>query len=110
MAAEFYIAPPSWRDPPTEPAFRPFAVPLVAVRQRIAEAVRRAPGTPFFVRYRTLEAAAANSSRGTVREYRRRGGKRTASSDAGLERHVPWFRASLHRFRTFDVAYGPCRH
>lgn len=101
VAEEFYISPPSWGGPPTEPTFRPFAAPVVEVRRRIAAAPR---GTDFFVRYVPLTPGAS------AREYRRRRGNRTAPSDPVLELPVPPLREMIHRYRTFDVGYAPCRH
>ena len=49
-------------------------------------------------------------SRAATRVYRRRKGKRTAGSDAALDEPVPALRAVLHRYRTFDTSYAPCRH
>ena len=108
VAAEFYISPPSWGRPPTEAGFRPFAIPLVEVRRRISATLRRRPKAAFFVRYRVL--AATRSGGNAMREYRRRNGQRTAGSDPKLEESLPWLRAALHRFRTFDSQYAPCRH
>ena len=104
--AEFYIAPPKWGLAPTEATFRPFAVPLVEVRRRLAAAAQE--GTDFYVRYRDLRHA--GTSKPAVREYRRRGGVRTRGSDASLDEPLPTWRAMLHRFRTFDDRYSPCRH
>ena len=101
VAAEFYISPPGWGRPPTE-AFRPFAVPLIEARRRMADAA--ASGLDFFVRYRLV-----GGGQGT-RVYRRRHGNRTAESDAALDEPVTSFRSALHRYRTFDVSYAPCRH
>ena len=103
VSAEFHITPPSWGYAPTEP-FRSFAVPLVEVRRRLA--VARRTTRDFYVRYRTLDAA----GRGGVREFRRRAGKLVHGSDARLEEPLPILRAAIHRYRTFDTAYAPCRH
>ena len=107
LASEFYISPPAWGHPPTEP-FRPFAVPLVEVRLRIARAA--AQGLDFFVKYRRVGGDGLPGHRAATRVYRRRKGKRTAGSDAALDEPVPALRAVLHRYRTFDTSYAPCRH
>jgi hypothetical protein len=101
---EFHISPPSWSLPPTE-GFRPFAVPVVEVRRRIAAAVARE--TDFYLRYRELDD---QGGRAKEREYRRRRGQRTRTSDPTLEEPLSFLRASLHRYRTFDTNYSPCRH
>jgi hypothetical protein len=106
LATEFYISPPAWGHPPTEP-FRPFAIPLVEVRLRIARAA--AQGLDFFVKYRRVGGDGL-PHRAATRVYRRRKGKRTAGSDAALDEPVPALRAVLHRYRTFDTSYAPCRH
>lgn len=106
LASEFYISPPAWGHPPTEP-FRPFAIPLVEVRLRIARAA--AQGLDFFVKYRRVGGDGL-PHRAATRVYRRRKGKRTAGSDAALDEPVPALRAVLHRYRTFDTSYAPCRH
>ena len=107
LASEFYISPPAWGHPPTEP-FRPFAVPLVEVRLRIARAA--AQGLDFFVKYRRVGGDGLPGHWAATRVYRRRKGKRTAGSDAALDEPVPALRAVLHRYRTFDTSYAPCRH
>ena len=107
LASEFYISPPAWAHPPTEP-FRPFAVPLVEVRLRIARAA--AQGLDFFVKYRRVGGDGLPGHWAATRVYRRRKGKRTAGSDAALDEPVPALRAVLHRYRTFDTSYAPCRH
>jgi hypothetical protein len=107
LASEFYISPPAWGHPPTE-LFRPFAVPLVEVRLRIARAA--AQGLDFFVKYRRVGGDGLPGHRAATRDYRRRKGKRTAGSDAALDEPVPALRAVLHRYRTFDTSYAPCRH
>lgn len=104
-SAEFHISPPAWPYPPTEGVFRPFSVPLVEVRRRLSAAVRASPRVSFVVRYRVVGARSK-----ALREYRRRDGQRTRGSDASLDEELPPLRAMLHRYRTFDAAYAPCRH
>ena len=82
-----------------EEAFRPFYVPVVEVRRRLALTSEK----DFFVRYRHV---------GQKRQlkYRRKGGVQTKGSDPSLDEPLPRWRALLHRYRTFDPAYAPCRH
>ena len=103
VSPEFYITPPRWNYAPTE-AFRPFSVPLVEARRRLA-----ADGNPpdFYVRYREIRGGRAERK---VRLYRRRGGRRVAGSDADLDEPLSAVRAIVHRYRTFDAGYSPCRH
>jgi hypothetical protein len=105
VSAEFYITPPRWNYAPTENTFRPFSVPLLEVRRRLASAARPAN---LFVRYRWILPDGKAEAR--VRTYRRRGGARTASSDPQLDEPISSLRAMLHRYRTFDPSYSPCRH
>ena len=104
VSAEFYITPPKWPYAPPE-AFRPFAVPVVEVRRRLAVAAGEV--SDFFVRYRTVVDGRAL---GRVREYRRRRGVRTPASDARLEAPLSRWRAMLHKYRAFSVGAAPCRH
>ena len=76
----------------------------------LSEARRSNARTDFFVRYRLVDAGERGSRKGTVREYRRRNGVLVGGSDALLEEPLPPLRALAHRYRTFDVAYSPCRH
>lgn len=113
LAIEFYISPPGWGGGPTEPAFRPFAAARVEVRRRVAAAAAR--GKDFYVRYRVLNgdgsgSGSSSATRGELREYRRKGGRRTRTSDPELEEPLPVLRSMVHRYRTFDVGYSPCRH
>ena len=108
VSARFYITPPAWPAPPTE-RFRPYAVPVVEVRRRLADAARlaRLDGSSLVLRYQRIEGG----SLGVVREYRRRGGKLSKASDPVLERPLPSLYASLYRFRTFDLdEEQSCRH
>lgn len=116
----FYISPPAWGAPLTEP-FLPVAIPVVEVRRRIgttgpAAAVNgasRGAGAPaaappdFFVRYHAMERGAPV---GVERTYRCVRGVRTAESDPSLDEPVPPLRAALHRFRAFDHQRHVCRH
>ena len=108
VSARFYITPPAWPARPTE-RFRPYAVPVVEVRRRLADAARlaRLDGSSLVLRYQRIEGG----SLGVVREYRRRGGKLSKASDPMLERPLPSVYASLYRFRTFDLdEEQSCRH
>jgi len=103
--ARFYISPPSWRAPPTEP-LAPFGLPLVEVRRRLSAQPGEGP-QDFYLRYREIRAGAPV---GPERLYRRRAGVRTAESDQRLDAPLPPIRALLHRFRAFDVEGNVCRH
>ena len=103
VSREFHITPPRWTDPPTE-AFRRFSVPVVEVRRRLAGAH---PTWSGVLRYHDVVRGQTGRTR---KEYRLRQGRRTAGSDPALDEPLPWYRALLHRYRTFDVAYSPCRH
>ena len=117
-SAELYITPPAWPYAPTEP-FRPFAIPIIEVRRRLAVAALRT--SDFYVRYRDVPGviAAGGDSAGAgavraedvVREYRRQEGELMPGSDASLEKPLPPLRALLHKYRTFDrQGRAPCRH
>ncbi|KAL1528897.1 hypothetical protein AB1Y20_010219 [Prymnesium parvum] len=106
VSAEFYITPPGWSYSPTE-RFRPFAVPVVEVRRRIAAAILQ--GKDVYLKYRVFGNRTTQKP-GAVRKYRRKGGKLLSGSDASLGEPLPHLRAALHRFRTFDMTYSPCRH
>ncbi len=101
VTSEFHITPPSWGYKATEEAFRPFYVPVVEVRRRLALTSKK----DFFVRYRHV-----GQKRQPLLKYRRKGGVRTKGSDPSLDEPLPRWRAVLHRYRTFDPAYAPCRH
>ena len=105
VSAEFHITPPSWGYAPTETTFRPFSVPVVEVRRRLAAAAATTPD--FYVRYRVVADGAAEKQ---VKLFRRKRGKLVAGSDAALEEPLSPLRAVLHRYRTFDTSYSPCRH
>ena len=62
VSPEFYITPPRWNYAPTE-AFRPFSVPLVEARRRLA-----ADGNPpdFYVRYREIRGGRAERKGGST--------------------------------------------
>jgi hypothetical protein len=61
----------------------------------------------FYVTYRWIRGGKREA---TVREYRRRGGAVVAGSEEVLGAPLPPLRATLHRFRSFDLDYSPCRH
>ena len=106
VSAEFHITPPAWGYAPTEP-FRPFAVPVVEVRRRLSVASQSR--RDYFLRFREAGVHAMHAV-GAIHEHRRRGGVLMAGSNASLEQPLPSFRAWLHRYRTFDLGYSPCRH
>ncbi|KAL3927546.1 MAG: hypothetical protein SGPRY_002774 [Prymnesium sp.] len=106
VSAEFYITPPAWKYPATE-TFRPFSVPVVEVRRRLSEAARS--GQDVYVRYAYMNVSRAIESK-NVYEYVRRGGLLLPGSDVSLEKPIPMLRDLLHRYRTFDLSYSPCRH
>jgi len=105
VTADFYISPPKWGLPPTEPTFRSFATTFLEARRRIAAAKAHQPSLNFFLRYEVTQGGKT-----TRREYRRRRGRTTSGSDQALEAPLPWWSAALYRYRTFDLSYSPCRH
>ena len=80
-------------------------MPLLEVRRRLADVQLTQPD--FYVRYREISRGKAERR---VRVFRRRRGKRVAGSDPELEEPLTALRAIIHRYRTFDTAYSPCRH
>ena len=114
VTAEFHITPPAWPYPPTEAKFRPFAVPLVEVRRRLAaipscelpDSARVKSACNFFLKYRWVRGGVVEPK---VLEYRLRGGV-VVKGDAVLGAPLPEWRATLHRFRTFSLTSSPCRH
>ena len=110
VAAEFYITPPRWSAPLPEP-FRPYAVPAIEVRRRVAPAAAAAEsgGPPFYVRYSLVEEGAVEHT--IVYEYSWHAGQRNHSGGGPpLDAPLSAWRAWLHRFRSFDPGYSPCRH
>ena len=105
--ARFEISPPvgawppaAWPDAGAAP-FRPFAVPFVELRARVAAAAAR--GATFSLTY---------ERGGKKRKFaRRRDGSLAPGSDASLVEPLPAPWRWIFKFRPFDPAgASPCRH
>uniref|UniRef100_A0A7S1WRR3 Uncharacterized protein n=1 Tax=Alexandrium catenella TaxID=2925 RepID=A0A7S1WRR3_ALECA len=118
---EFWITPPlsAWPHPPTR-EFRPYSMPFLELRRRVAplrrkgvksgrvsytRTIARARLTmPWLWNYLGVKNLVADQVRPNI-TYDLAEGR-----DPELEQELPWWLAPVARFRTFDVDYSPCRH
>jgi hypothetical protein len=103
---DFYLAPPSWKAPPTEPFVQGFVVPTVEIRRRLSANTRDG-----FLRYQWV---VDGKPAGPTFVYRQHLGKVIRDDDddnvSSLDKPLPYFRGALHRFRPLDLRRAVCRH
>lgn len=121
VGSEFWITPPlsAWPYPPTR-EFRPYSMPFLELRRRVAP-LRARGATSGYVRY-TRTIARANLKMPWLWDYLHIENPDSDQVQANLtydlaggqdpevEEPLPWWLAPIARFRTFDVHYSPCRH
>lgn len=121
VAEEFWITPPpnAWPYPLTR-EFHAYSMPFLELRRRIStlKLAANATGTvrytrtvaratlsmPWLWRILGLENPETDVIRANLSYDLRSGG------DAELEEPLPWWLATVARFRSFDAGYSPCRH
>jgi hypothetical protein len=121
LDGEFWITPPveAWPYPETRP-FKPYSMPFLELRRRIAPLHSKKNSTGY-VRYtRTiatpqlrlpwLRSAVGIHIPTSDAVWHNISYDLSKGGDGELEILIPWWQASLARFRTFDAQYSPCRH
>eukprot|EP00928_Gymnodinium_smaydae_P048040 TRINITY_DN32090_c0_g1_i1.p1 TRINITY_DN32090_c0_g1~~TRINITY_DN32090_c0_g1_i1.p1 ORF type:complete len:566 (-),score=83.00 TRINITY_DN32090_c0_g1_i1:50-1747(-) len=121
---EFWLTPPlkAWPYPATR-EFRPYSMPFLELRRRIAPlraaaAAGNVSGTVVYTRTVAAPRLALPKfwqllGRAVPREdvvLANLSYDLSVGGDPEIEAPLPWWLATVARFRTFDVNYSPCRH
>jgi hypothetical protein len=98
LSTEFYICPPVWMS--DETAFRPFSIPFIEMRRRVAKSLPIANDTFIeYIRFKPgTEPAQLRFDADSIDEH-----KELTTPLSVMEEY-------LVRFRSFDDNYSPCRH
>lgn len=101
VSNEFYICPPRWPHPNPDPAFKPFSIPFIELRRRIAH-LDWSTHAPVFVEYTRhypdgrSEPAMFDSSK--------------SHQNDEIMRKLSMFEEYFVKFRSFSDEFSPCRH